>query len=93
MALTLARGSRAVPHAAAYDAVHDAFMTLPPYTRKRRGREAGAELWREKRLSHRSLSPRESNTRAHGTAMSSHFSPGDSRFAHPVGFPTWRWHG
>src|SRR5258708_34728964 len=37
MALTFARGSRAVPRATAYDAVHGAFMTLPPYTRIREG--------------------------------------------------------
>ena len=33
MALTFASGSRAVPHSTA----HDAFMTLPPYTRIREG--------------------------------------------------------
>jgi hypothetical protein len=37
LALMCARGSRAVPHAMAYDAVHGAFMTLPPYTRIREG--------------------------------------------------------
>ncbi len=37
MALTFASGSRAVPHATAHDAVHDAFMTLPPYIRSREG--------------------------------------------------------
>ena len=38
-----ASGSRAVPHATAYDAVHGAFMTLPPYSRSREGevRELG----------------------------------------------------
>src|SRR5260221_3269596 len=30
-------GSRAVPHATAYDAVHGAFMTLPAYSRSREG--------------------------------------------------------
>ena len=42
MALTCARGSRAVPHTTAYDAVddavHDTFMTLPPYTRIKEGK-------------------------------------------------------
>ena len=41
MALTFASGSRAVPHSTAHDdvhcAVHDAFMTLPPYTRIKEG--------------------------------------------------------
>jgi hypothetical protein len=37
MALTFASGSRAVPHATADDAGHDAFMTLPRYTRIREG--------------------------------------------------------
>ena len=37
LALSLPGGSRAVPHATAYDAVHDAFMTLPPYTRIKEG--------------------------------------------------------
>ena len=32
-----ASGSRAVPHATAYDAVHGAFMTLPPYSKSREG--------------------------------------------------------
>ena len=39
MALTCAPGSRAVPHTTAYDAVDDAFMTLPPYTRIKEGGE------------------------------------------------------
>src|SRR6266849_8497563 len=33
LALTCASSRRAVPHATAHDAVHGAFMTLPPYTR------------------------------------------------------------
>jgi hypothetical protein len=41
MALTFARGSRAVAHATAFDAIHCAvhgtFMTLPPYNRSREG--------------------------------------------------------
>ena len=37
MALTFASGRRAIPHSTAYDAVHGAFMTLPPYTRIREG--------------------------------------------------------
>ena len=37
MALTFASGSRAVPHSAADDVVHDAFMTLPAYSRSREG--------------------------------------------------------
>jgi hypothetical protein len=32
-----ASGSRAVAHSTAYDAVHGAFMTLPPYIRNRKG--------------------------------------------------------
>ena len=37
MALTFASSRRAVPHATAHNAVHGAFMTLPPYTRIREG--------------------------------------------------------
>src|SRR5258707_12469180 len=37
MALMFARGSRAVAPSTAYDAVHGAFMTLPPYTQIREG--------------------------------------------------------
>ena len=37
MALTFASSRRAVPHATAHNAVHGAFMTLPPYTRIRKG--------------------------------------------------------
>ena len=40
LARNWARGSRAVPHATVCDAVHGAFVTLPPYTRKRRGQGA-----------------------------------------------------
>src|SRR5260370_8794626 len=44
MALTFASGSRAVPHAKADDAGHDAFMTLPRYTRIREGEVHGLGL-------------------------------------------------
>ena len=41
LALTFASGSRAVPNDTAHDdvhgALHDAFMTLPPYTRIQEG--------------------------------------------------------
>ncbi len=37
MALMFARGSRAVAPSTASDAVHGAFMTLPPYTQSREG--------------------------------------------------------
>ena len=37
LALTCARGSRAVAHSTASDAVHGVFMTLPPYTKSREG--------------------------------------------------------
>ena len=37
MALTLASGRRADPHATADDAVHDTFMTLPAYSRSKEG--------------------------------------------------------
>src|SRR5689334_15746097 len=79
---------RAVPHAAAYDAVHDDFMKLAPYTRKRRGRGTGVGLWREKRLSQSSISSRLSNTRAPGTGMSSRFRPRDSSWRILEDFPT-----
>jgi hypothetical protein len=63
MALTFARGSRAVAHATVCGAVHGAFMTLPPYTRIREGEvhELGLGV-SEQLLSQSSISPRGSLT-------------------------------
>src|SRR5258708_39992310 len=89
MALTCARGSRAVPHATAYDAVddavHDAFMTLPPYTRIKEDKVH--ELGRGVRNGSRSarsdpLSEPSGSLEREGPATSARSGSG---LAHPVG--------
>ena len=60
-------------------------MTLPPYTRTRKGEVHSLGHGREEKLLQRSILPRGSLTRAHGTVMASHAQPNGQLIAHRVG--------